>query len=380
MKILHVYKHCYPETYGGVESVIYHLTRGLTQLGVSSDVATTTRAADFHVRQMGDSQVYCYPSSLEVASCPMSWRFYRDFARLANQYDLIHYQYPWPFADIVHYLSGIQKPTVISYQSDIVRQRLLKPFYLPLAHRFFAGADAIVATSENILKSSDTLHRYRDKTHIIPIGIDQECYPAPTPELMDKWRNKVGEGFCLFFGVLRYYKGLTLLLEAVRDSDIPVVIAGSGPERQRLSAMAQAYGLTNVHFTGRVDEDDKIALFNLSRCVVAPSHLRSESFCISLLEGLIFGKPLISTEIGTGTSFVNRHQVTGLVVPPNDARALRQAIEQLMNDEACYARMQAGVAEHYQRYFTGKAMAASHLNLYQEVLRQRQSRDHSPQC
>ncbi|NKB46687.1 MAG: glycosyltransferase [Legionellales bacterium] len=371
MKILHVYKHCHPETYGGIESVIYHLTQGLAKLNMTADVMTTTRMSQYHTRTLGRSRVYCYPTTLELSSCPMSWLMYRDFAKVAAQYDLIHYQYPWPFADLMCRFSKIDKPTVITYQSDIVRQRLLKPVYLPLAHWFLNRADAITTTSENLQNSSDTLHRYRDKTSIIPIGIDSDCYPTPSAATLAQWQTRVGQQFFLFLGVLRYYKGVDFLLKAVRDSDIPVVIAGAGPEQQRLQQLAHADGLSNVQFVGQVSDEAKMALLTLCRCVVAPAHLRTEAFCISLVEGLLFGKPLISTDVGTGTSFVNQQGRTGLVIPPADPNALRQAMQQLMDDQRLYTQLQAGAKAHYQRHFTSTVMAQQYVRLYQTLLAKR---------
>ena len=61
-----------------------------------------------------------------------------------------------------------------------------------------------------------------------------------------------------------------------------------------------------------------MALLALSYAILFPSHLRSEAFGISLLEGAMFGKPLISSEIGTGTTYINIDGKTGVVVPPSD--------------------------------------------------------------
>ena len=75
--------------------------------------------------------------------------------------------------------------------------------------------------------------------------------------------------------------------------------------------------------SGRCD-DDKIALLTLCHALTFPSHLRSEAFGISLLEAAMFGKAMISTEIGTGTSYVNVDGETGLVVPASDPGALQR--------------------------------------------------------
>src|SRR5690606_1882198 len=111
-----------------------------------------------------------------------------------------------------------------------------------------------------------------------------------------------------------------------------IVIAGSGPIEGELKRQAAELNLRNVHFLGHVSDREKVALFKLSRAVVFPSYLRSEAFGVTLLEGAMFGRPLISTEIGSGTSHVNIHGETGLVVPPGSPKALRAGMDRLYED------------------------------------------------
>ena len=116
---------------------------------------------------------------------------------------------------------------------------------------------------------------------------------------MKYWKRVIGQNFFVFVGVLRYYKGLHILMEAAQNSAWPVVVIGAGPVENALREQARELGLLNVKFLGGVSEEDKVAILKLSYALVFPSHLRSEAFGISLLEGAMFGKPLISSEIGT---------------------------------------------------------------------------------
>ncbi len=184
----------------------------------------------------------------------------------------------------------------------------------------------IVASSPNYLATSNVLKKNAHKVVVIPYGLDKATYPQPTPEKLAFWRAQLGQKFFLFVGVLRYYKGLHILLEAAQGTPYPVVIVGAGPVEQELKAQAAQLGLSNVTFLGQLSDVDKVALLMLCYGVVFPSHLRSEAFGISLLEGAMYGKPMISSEIGTGTTFVNIGNETGLVVPPSDPAALRQAM------------------------------------------------------
>ena len=103
--------------------------------------------------------------------------------------------------------------------------------------------------------------------------------------------------------------------------------------------------------------------------VVFPSHLRAEAFGVSLLEGAMFGKPMISSEIGTGTSHVNVGGVTGLVVPPGDAAALRGALARLLDEPALAQQMGRNARARYLKLFQAGQMCASYAELYRSVLR-----------
>ncbi len=79
------------------------------------------------------------------------------------------------------------------------------------------------------------------------------------------------------------------------------------------------------------------------------------------------GKPLISTELGTGTSFVNQHQETGLVVPPNDADALAEAISYLLANPEIMERFGKAAKERAEKYFCLDRMVEDVLSTYQDI-------------
>lgn len=371
MRVLHVFKTYYPDSLGGVEQVIRQLSNATSQMGVSNQIFTLSRQAlTTPVLHDGATKIIRAKTNLEIASTPMSYQAIPTFRTALDQVDLIHYHYPWPFGDLLHLLAGQSKPALLTYHSDVVRQRLLMPIYQPLMRRFFTKLRAIVPTSPNYLQSSELLQDYRDKTTIIPIGLDQHSYPEPVSERMDYWRSEVGEDFFLFVGVLRYYKGLHILLDACVNSRSRVVIVGAGPVEADLKQQALRLGVKNVHFLGAVSDEDKVALLKLCRGVVFPSHLRSEAFGVTLLEGAMYSKPLISSEIGTGSSYVNIDGVTGMVVPPNDPAALRDAMHHLDQDSELATEMGRRARERFETLFTAEQMGRSYVALYKTVLGQ----------
>jgi glycosyltransferase involved in cell wall biosynthesis len=373
MRVLHFYKTYYPDSVGGVEQVIRQMAVGTGRLGITNQVLSLSRQRPLAPYEFEGHAVHRVPLNFEIASNAVSLPAIGQLARMAKDADVVHYHFPWPFMDLAHFVAQVDKPTVVTYHSDIVRQKALLRVYAPLKHRFLSSVDSIVATSPNYLASSAVLDRYRDKTRVITFGLDKASYPEPDEARLAGWRARVGPKFFLFVGVLRYYKGLHILLDAVAGTDYPVVIVGAGPIENELKARALELGVKNVMFVGKVDELDKVALLKLCYAVAFPSHLRSEAFGISLLEGAMFGKPMISSEIGTGTTYINVHGETGLVVPPSDHVALRGAMRTLWNDPAMAQQMGRRAEERYWKLFTSAQMAESYAGLYEELVARRSS-------
>lgn len=368
MKILHVYKTYYPDTFGGIEQVIAQLARGLTSRGHENRIFTLSPTAQPPVLARPEAEVHRSRTTLEIASNPFSLAAMRDFREQVAWADVVHYQFPWPFGDLLHVWSAGRKPSVVSYQSDVVRQKMLRHVYSPLMNRFLRSVDMVVATSPQYRESSPVLAHLRTPIRIIPNGIDESAYPAPDPKLLASWRERVGEGFVLFVGVLRYYKGLHTLVHACEGFPGRVVIAGGGPQSAALHEQVAAQRLSNLQLLGQVSDQDKVCLLQLCRAFVLPSHLRSEAFGMSLLEAAMYAKPMVSCEIGTGMSYINRDGVTGWTVPPESPDALRDRMQRLLTDTDEAARMGAAARRRFETLFTAQAMAASYEAAYRDVI------------
>lgn len=366
MRVLHIYKTYRHQGFGGIEQLMFELCHATRKLGVRNTIATTGAQRD--LLRCTEADIHTFPGDVTLASNPVSLSMARALPALLRDADLIHCQFPWPTADAMLGLIRPSQPIVITYNSDIVRQRLLLKLYRPLMRRFFDRAQALVATSPNYLDTSRELQAHRHKVRVIPIGLATQHYAAPGTDRIEHWRQAVGEGFFLFVGVMRYYKGLHILLDACYGTQIPVLIVGAGPTEIELQRQAKRLGLTHVRFLGQLPEEDKTALLELCRAVVFPSHLRAEAFGVSLLEGAMFRKPLISAEIGTGSSFVNVHGRTGLVVPPSDPSALRAAMLQLIANPAQAESMGRAARERFMRLFQAQKMGEAYCRLYREVL------------
>ena len=370
MRVLHFYKTSFPDSIGGVETVINQIARGANKLGVKTDVLSLTRERVPRTIEINGYLVHRARLDMEIASTGFSMSAFWRFAQLAKKADVVHYHFPWPFMDVVHFATIVKKPTVVTYHSDIIRQKNLLKIYRPLQRKFLGDMNLIVATSPNYLATSDVLANYKHKASVIPIGLDKVIYPTPSSDKLTYWRERLGPKFFLFVGVLRYYKGLHILMEAAQGADYPIVIVGAGLIEEELRTQAAQLGLRNIHFLGFLPDEDKVALLTLCYGVLFPSHLRSEAFGISLLEGAMYGKPMISSEINTGTSFINIADETGLVVPPSDPLAMRQAMRYLWEHPEQAVEMGLRAEARYWEYFTGDKMVRSYVDLYGDLTKQ----------
>ncbi|MFM0251419.1 glycosyltransferase [Paraburkholderia sediminicola] len=376
MRVVHVYRTYFPDPPGGLQEAIRQIALSTRTCGVEPRILTlsptpTPTALDYPEGRVIRAKSWAAPASCDLGG-PGALMKYREMADWA---DVVHFHFPWPFADVLHLLGRTKKPTVMTYHSDIVRQKALGAVYGPLMRRTLGSMSAVVATSPAYAQTSETLTACVSKERLktIPLGIiDYRDAPHPADAQRDM-ANRLGlaegEPYFLALGVLRYYKGLHTLVEAARYVKAKIVIAGSGPERERLAALAQQTGASNVVFAGQVTHEEKVALLKGCRAMVLPSHLRSEAFGMVLVEAEMFGKPMVCCEVGSGTSYVNEDGVTGFVVAPEQPQELARAMNALLGDDDLAARMGHAARARYEALFSGEALGNAYSALYNDVTR-----------
>ena len=369
--VLHVYRTYFPDPPGGLQEAVRQIALSTRECGVDNTIFTLSPRPDPGELLRPEARVVRCRSWMAPASCDIGGvGAFARFSRVASEVDVVHYLFPWPFADVMHATVRPACPAVLTYISDVVRQRWLGRAYAPLMWRTLREMKAIVANCPAYARTSPVLSdpRLRDKVRIIPLGIEESSYPQTGDErIFGRLGLAGGEPFFLFIGVLRYYKGLDFLIRASRNLGAPVVIAGSGPEEARLRRLADEAGVSNVIFAGQISNAEKVALLRRCRALVLPSHLRSEAYGMVLVEASMFGRPLVSCEIGTGTSFVNAHEETGLVVPPGDPEALHQAMRTLLAEEWLAGQWGTAARRRYESLFSGPALGRAYSALFQEL-------------
>jgi rhamnosyl/mannosyltransferase len=289
--------------------------------------------------------------------CPLSLSFVRLFRKMAKKADVVHIHLPFPLADAAAMLSGYRGRIVVSWHSDVVKQKKLMLIYKPFMRWLLRRADAVIVATEGHINGSEHLPEYREKCTVVPYGIRPEDYlsierrPVLTERAADKTAVKV-----FFTGRLVYYKGVDVLLRAFsKVKGCELFIAGEGDLEPELREYARKRGLdSRVHFLGFLPEEELRQAYADCDIFVLPSVARSEAFGIVQLEAMVYGKPVINTDLPSGVPHVSLDGITGLTVPPSDAGALAKAVNTLAADPGLRERYGKAAAERVSSVFNEK--------------------------
>jgi glycosyltransferase involved in cell wall biosynthesis len=368
LRLLHVYKDYYPVV-GGMENHIRLLARGTVARGAQVTVLVTSPGRRTEIGELDGVRVIKAGRLATPASTPISLALLAWMRRL--EADITHLHFPYPWGEMAHLVCGSGPKTVITYHSDVVRQRNLLRLYGPLMRRVLAKADRIIATSPNYVQSSPRLSQVAEKCTVVPLGIDLSPFLKAQDEDVNWLRQRYRPPLLLFVGLLRYYKGLGYLIEAMKEVSARLVVVGSGPMAEEWQSLTNRLGLTDkVFFEGRVDDGLLPAYYQACDLFVLPASHRSEAFGVVQVEAMACGKAVVSTELGTGTSFVNLDGETGLVVAPRDPGALAHGINRLLGDDQLRIQMGKKAKLRAAREFSHEVMIDRVLNLYESLLQE----------
>ena len=363
MKILHIYKDYYP-VLGGMENHIKVLAESQVRRGHAVTVLVTHPTKITQIEMMNGVRVIKAGRLATIASTPISVSL--PFLLSKERPDITHLHSPYPIGELSQLYLGKAKKVFLTYHSDVVRQKGLLHFYKPFLKKVLSMTDRIIVTSENYMKSSPHLREYMHKCTVIPLGIDLTPFLQSSSQDIGSIKEKYGSPIILFVGKLRYYKGLQFLLEAMRDIPAKLIVIGNGPMEKEWRNLASKLNINEkVFFLGEIGGEQLAHFYDASDIFVLPACERSEAFGLVQIEAMASGLPVISTELGTGTSFVNKHGETGLVVHPKNPGSLRAAILSLLNDPAVCLEMGRRGRERAIREFSIETMVERVLNLYE---------------
>lgn len=365
MNILHVYKDYYP-VLGGMENHIRALAEAQAQRGHTVTVLVTARGRRSEEETRNGVHVRKAARLATLASTPLSLELPRRLRALRP--DLTHLHAPYPVGELAQLSAGNGRPYILTYHAEATHplQRLLMLAYAPLFQRVLRGAARVLATSPNYVRTSPYLSALGDRVTIVPLGSDPQRF-RPRPRAGN-------EPFTLLYvGVLRHYKGVDDLIRALAllPEQTRLIIGGDGPLHAEWQVLCARLKLgARVTFLGRVPDEDLPRLYQTADVFVLPAINRAEAFGTVLVEAMLSGLPCVTTEVGSGTSYVVEDGVTGFVVPPRAPAALAGALMRLRSDPTLRAQFGAAGRARALRLFTLDRMLAQVEAVYAEVLRQ----------
>lgn len=362
MRVLQIGKF-YPPYRGGIETHLQLLSERLAEqvdveVAVSSEDSGTSAETvnGIRVTRVG---TWCRPAGAPVS--PALWRTIRT-----TDADIVHLHLPNPPAVLAYLASRCKARLVLTYHSDIVRQRMLGKLVNPLREMAMRRAAAVIATSPHSLNNSPLLVKYRDRAVVIPFGVPLEGYDECALSAIADVRRRFGQRIVLAVGRLIYYKGFSYLVQAMQDLDAALVLIGDGPLRAELENLAHSLGVEHkVHFLGLVD--DIVPYYRAADVFALPSVARSEAFGIVQLEAMACRTPVVNTWLDSGVPYVSLDGLTGFTVPPADPQALAEALSRLLDDETLRRQFGAAGRQRVERIFSVDAMVDRTLRVYKSV-------------
>jgi glycosyltransferase involved in cell wall biosynthesis len=365
LKILHIGKFFRPYAGGmetHVEDLCEHLSRFADVQVIVSNTdsrSVTERVSDFTVHRSGTvGFIRRAPISPGMVSAIQN-----------SPAHIVHIHWPNPTAVLAYLASGHTGRLVITYHSDVVRQRISASLFRPILNLVLRRCAAIICTSRRYVETSPDLNQFSHRCHVVPYGIATEKLEIANPVIVEDLRRRYGSRVVLAVGRLVYYKGFEYLIQAMRFVKGRAVIVGDGPLRETLQNLCISHGVADrVVFAGEKNGQDLIPYFHASDVFALPSIARSEAFGIVQLEAMACAKPVINTNLDSGVPSVSLDGMTGLTVPPANPEALAVALNRLLDDEDLRYRYGDAARIRVVQNFTVERMVERTLQIYAKVL------------
>jgi lipopolysaccharide/colanic/teichoic acid biosynthesis glycosyltransferase/glycosyltransferase involved in cell wall biosynthesis len=368
LRILHLGKY-YPPDRGGIETVVETLCRG-ERADVDTRALVLNKVNHTADEVLDEVPVRRVASVATIGAVSIAPALPLWLSRA--EADVIVLHEPNPMALLAYALARPKAPLIVWIHSEVIRPQLqYRLFYEPLLEFALRRAQRIVVASPPMLRIP-ALARYQRKCTVIPYGLEPTRYrlSSTTASRVKAIRVRTSAQIVLFVGRLVPYKGVDVLLRAMKGLDAETIVVGDGPCRMSLTALACDLGVIDrVRFVGEVSEADLQGWYHACDVLVLPSVSRQEAFGMVQLEAMLCGHPVVSTDLQTGTSWVNQHERTGLVVTAGDVNGLRDALSRLLADPQLRDELGDAGRARVKELFTVETMCRQTVSLYGEVAR-----------
>jgi glycosyltransferase involved in cell wall biosynthesis len=355
---------------GGAENAMFMLLESLDRTAweptLLLDAAPGVEVLAERAGELGVPVCRLPPMPLGIAGA----RRVPDLARMLRRRRpaVFHAHLSWPLAAKYALAAAAlaRVPAVLATVQLIPEFELERSSFLQLRALSF-GVDRYLAVSQDI--AGELVERFRwpaAKVEVVYNAVDIERFDvASSPTLRADLGADPARPLVLTPARLDEQKGHPTLFEAAtRLPDAIFALAGEGPERAALEALAAERGIADrVRFLGHRTDIPQL----LAACDVFALPSLYEGSSLAVLEAMAARRPVVSSAIG-GTDELIDDGETGLLVPPGDAGALAEALGRLLSEPELRESLAARGRERVVRDFTREAMGSRVTAIYEELL------------
>ena len=369
--IIHFGKYYLPNV-GGIESVTVSLAEGAVAAGHSVSVICFEKNPKNRIRIVNGVQVIATSILKVIKSQPFGIGYFLECFEASKTADIVHLHLPNMLGALCGLFVSRKSRLLVHWHSDVVNKGFIGKILRPLELAILWRADKVVTTSQIYADASNALVHYSKKIIVVPIGAP-DLKKDESDLLMPELVNIKAEGYRIILAVGRLvtYKGFDVLIKSAKYL-LPksvIVIVGDGVLRGELRRIIHNENCSDrVILKGRLSVMELSSLFKVADIYCLPSTSRAEAFGVVLLEAMAHGLPIIATNIpGSGVSWVNQHDVSGLNVPVGDSMALATACNELLSSEELRCKLAKGARQRYLAEFTEQKSLQKMLDVYENL-------------